>query len=277
MIKKPFICLILSICSLGLLGQKGYEIGGCAGVAYYFGDLNTSYSLSRPGPAIGLIGRYNFNNRLALKFSANYGLINARDADSDNPFERARNLSFRSGVFDGSLQFEFNFFPYVHGSDDHFFTPYLFTGLSVFRFNPKAEYQGEWVRLQPLGTEGQFVGEEYSKVQPAFNFGIGLKYDVSYEWSINVEFSGRWLFTDYLDDVSKTYPDMIALESFRGELGELAVALSDRSIELQDQPIGEFGRQRGNSSSDDTYNFLTVGFVYYIGTLQCPNISKPDY
>ena len=39
--------------------------------------------------------------------------------------------------------FEFNFLPYIHGSRDYFFTPYLFAGFSVFSFNPKAEYTGD--------------------------------------------------------------------------------------------------------------------------------------
>ena len=80
--------------------------------------------------------------------------------------------SFKSNIFDGTAQFEFNFLPYIHGSKDQFYTPYLFAGFSVFYFNPKAELDGETYELRPLGTEGQFKGDEYYTVQGAFTYGV---------------------------------------------------------------------------------------------------------
>ena len=32
---------------------------------------------------------------------------------------------------------------------------YLFAGVGGFYFDPKAQFQNTWVRLKPLGTEGQ--------------------------------------------------------------------------------------------------------------------------
>ncbi|NNE30020.1 MAG: outer membrane beta-barrel protein [Saprospiraceae bacterium] len=253
----------------------GWELGGWAGVSYYFGDLNSNFDLKDPGPGLGVVARYNFNERLCLKFSLNGGKVQASDINSTNTFEKKRNLSFQTLVGDITTQFEFNFLPYVHGSKDEFFTPYLFSGLSVYNFNPKAEYNGELVELRPLGTEGQFKGEEYYATQLALAVGGGLKVDLSYRWSINVELSARQLFSDYFDDVSGTYPDFDNLEALRGDLGPLAVALSDRSGELGlDPPIGEEGRQRGNSKNNDRYVFLGVGLLYYFGDIRCPEF--PD-
>jgi hypothetical protein len=95
--------------------------------------------------------------------------------------------------------------------------------------------------------------------------------DFNYEWSLNIEFSGRQMFSDYLDDVSTVYPDRFTLENQRGEI---AVLLSDRSAELGIEPIGQPGRQRGVSGDNDSYYSLRVGLVYYIGLLQCPAISR---
>ncbi len=253
-----------------LTAQKGWEVGPWGGISYYFGDLNSNYDLSKPNPAAGFLARYNFNKRVCLKFSAGFGAIEGKDANSDNIFEQARNLSFRSGLIDGTAQFEFNFLPYVHGSREEFFTPYLFGGLSVFSFNPKAELNGEWYELRPLGTEGQFKGEEYFTTQLGLAFGFGFKVDLSYEWSLNFELSGRRLYTDYLDDVSTVYPDKTDLLKLRGQT---AVDLSDRSILIPgvtDGPIGQPGRQRGDSSNNDTYLFLSAAIVYYFGDLRCP-------
>lgn len=271
--KKLLLAAILACFTLATQAQMGWELGGWGGVSYYFGDLNTSYSLSTPGPAAGAAARWNFNNRVCLKFSGNIGYVSADDANSSNSFEQARNLHFRSLIFDGTGQFEFNFLPYNHGSRDEFYTPYLFAGFSVFNFNPQAEYQGEWVDLRPLGTEGQFRGEEYFTTVGAFAIGGGFKIDLSYRWSINAEISARRLFTDFVDDVSGTYPDMDDLEALNGQI---AVDLSDRSIVGANEiPIGQTGRQRGSDNGNDIVIFAGVGLMYYFGDIRCPTYSRP--
>lgn len=273
-IQRPiFVALILILgVSFPLQAQQGWEIGGWAGTSFYFGDLNTNYSLNKPGLAAGAIARYNFNNRLCLRFGANYGNISGDDALSENSFERARNLDFKSVILDGIAQFEFNFLPYIHGSKDDWFTPYLFAGAGAYYFNPKTELNGVWYALRPMGTEGQFKGEEYYTVQGAMVYGGGFKFALDHVWSLEIEISSRHLFNDYLDDVSTVYPDMGDLESLRGDI---AVLLSDRSAELIDTtPIGEAGRQRGDSTTRDTYTFVSVGLTYYFGSLKCPPFTR---
>ncbi|MDX1666456.1 MAG: DUF6089 family protein [Saprospiraceae bacterium] len=253
--------------------QKGWEAGAWVGGSYYFGDLNTNFDLSLPGPAGGVIARYNFNERVSLKFSGNYGLMRGDDALSENTFERARNLSFRSHVIELSPVLEFNFLPYVHGSELEWFSPYVFAGFNIAYFNPQAHLNEEWIDLRPLGTEGQMRGEEYASFTGGLVYGLGFKFDLSYDWSVNIELGARQLFTDYLDDVSTTYPDFDQLRDTRGDL---AVILSDRSESIPGSvvaPIGAFGRQRGNSTTKDSYVLFGVGLVYYFGSLPCPETS----
>jgi len=278
-VKNCFALVALFLLTLPLTAQKGWEVGAWMGTSQYFGDLNTDFRFTDPGLAGGLAFRYNFNERVALKLGGNLGRVAASDADSDNLFERARNLHFRSGIGEVAGQLEFNFLPYLHGDKDFGWTPYLFGGYSVTFFNPKAKIDGDWVELRPLGTEGQFKSEEYFTVTGGLVYGGGFKIDLNYEWSINVEIGARQLFTDYLDDVSTVYPDMGDLEELRGEL---AVRLSDRSGELFKEdpafftnnniefPIGEPGRQRGDSSNNDSYLMIGVGVMYYFGDLRCP-------
>ena len=265
------VALILS-CAFNANAQKGYEVGGWVGLSHYFGDINPNFGLDRLGFGAGVIGRYNFNNRISVRISGNYGRVSGYDSDSNNQFQLARNLSFRSDIIEGIAQMEFNFLPYIHGSGDQFFTPYLFGGLGFTHFTSKADFNDEWVPLQPLGTEGQPIGGEYNKGVMSLVFGAGLKLDISHVWSLNFELSARSLFTDYLDDVSKTYPNPIEIQALRGDL---AAMLSDRSGEVVAEPIGEQGRQRGTRSTNDGYAFLSIGLVYYIGELQCPPISRP--
>ncbi len=266
--KKTLIIILISFLSIGTYAQQGWEVGGWLGVSHYFGDLNTRFDVLHPGPAGGIIGRYNFNNRLCLRFGANYGYIGADDANSKNSFEQRRNLNFNSHIIEGLAQFEFNFLPYTHGSRDEYFTPYIFAGFSVFHYNPKTKYEGEWIKLQTMGTEGQFKGEEYFLTQPALVYGLGMKWDLTKVWSLNVELSARYLFTDYIDDVSSVYPEKDDLESLRGEL---AVLLSDRSLpDNEGLLIGQPGRQRGDDSNHDFFTFFSIGVVHYFGNLKCP-------
>jgi Domain of unknown function (DUF6089) len=267
---KPILALfVLLTCLDATQAQmKGWELGGWVGGSNYYGDLNTNWRVDRAKPAFGALCKYNFNDRLALGGSANFTYLEARDADSKNDFELRRNLDFKTSLFDATTQLEFNFLPYVHGSRDYFFTPYMAAGAAVYRFNPRTKLNGEWVSLVEYGTEGQFQGEEYNLTQFAGVGAFGFKLDRSYRWSAFAEASFRKLRTDYLDDVSGNYPDLDDLEAQRGDV---ALLLSDKSITPK---IGESGRQRGNGKKNDTYMFVKVGVTYYFGSIRCPDMGN---
>ena len=255
------------------LEMRGLEIGPWIGLSHYFGDLNTDFKINRPNFAGGVGARYNFNHRLAAKASLNYGKVEAYDNESDNPFERNRNLSFQSSIVELTGQFEFNFLPYFHGHKDFWYTPYAFAGVTVFRYNPKTEAaNGNLVELRELGTEGQLRGEEYLLYGGAFTGGVGFKWDVSYEWSIDMHFGVRSTWTDYIDDVSTTYPDFSDLQRSRGPL---AAELYDRGLMRDDEGnrIDRQGEQRGDPTVNDFYVFAGIGFNYYFGDVRCPGFG----
>jgi len=276
-VKRYILTLIIGGMTFCAQAQAGFELGGWVGVANYFGDLNTNFRLNQLKPAGGAGLRYNFNSRVGIRVAGSVGVVEAFDSDSDNLFERSRNLSFRSQVADASLLLEFNFLRYEHGSRDYPWTPYVFAGFGATKFDPTAEINGERVELRELGTEGQFNGEEYSLVTGHWAYGGGFKIDLNYEWSINIEVSVRRLGTDYLDDVSTVYPDFDDLLTTHGQI---AVDLSDRSGELigsdfaeqnnLELPIGTEGRQRGDSRGNDVTVYFGVGVMYYFGDLRCP-------
>lgn len=278
---KRFLFFILLFSSLPLFIQaqarpSAWEVGGWAGTSFYFGDLNPSGAFVDPGLGLGAMARYNLDKRLAFKFGLNYARISGSDANATASFPANRNLSFQSNLVEGSAQFEFNFLPYEHNSRDQFFTPYLFVGMSIFRFNPMAEYEDQLVALRPLGTEGQNINEEYGLVQPAIVYGGGIKVDIAYSLSLNIEISTRALFTDYLDDVSTVYPDLDRLESTRGSL---AAALSDRSGELPENTanIGQEGRQRGDAQGRDAFMLMGIGIMYHFVNTSCPGLGGAIY
>ena len=266
-----FFFIVISLYSEDLKSQDGFELGGWIGISNYFGDLNTNFNLSKPGLSAGINYRLLFNDRLAYKASLNYGSVRADDKNSSNPFEHERNLSFKSPIFDLTNQFEFNFMPYKHGTSTDYFTPYILIGLNIFYYNPTAELDGKKYNLREYGTEGQALGEEYFQFSSGFVTGGGIKWDINHKLSINIEASYRFIFTDYLDDVSTTYPNIGELKSLRGEAG---VSLSDRS---GIQGFATQGKQRGNSRDKDKFSFVGVSLMYYFGQLDCPEVNRYSF
>lgn len=154
---------------------------------------------------------------------------------------------------------EFNFFPYFHGSSEEYFTPYLFGGFALFKYNPKTDLNGETYELMEFNTEGK----DYFGNSLAFVFGMGVKWDINRDFSLNISLNGRRTFTDYLDDVSQDYV------AIRGNaIGE---QLANRSPDID---FGSPGTQRGDSKGHDSFFFLNVGFMRYFGRLKCPPISR---
>ena len=81
--------------------------------------------------------RYYDNVRWAFRFS--YTNQTIAGSDKVSGYKPERGLSFSSKINDFALLAEFNFLNYFTGSKRSKFSPYLFGGLSVFTFNPKAE------------------------------------------------------------------------------------------------------------------------------------------
>jgi len=233
------------------------EVGVMVGAATYKGELSRhSFNTDFLHPAIGIFYRHNRDRRWSWKVELNYGRISGDDSKAKTPFELDRNLSFYSNILEISPQLEFNFIPFETGRNDYPFTPYVFFGLSLFHFNPKAKLNGEVYELQPLGTEGQGVNgiKPYKRIQVALPLGGGFKFSVG-RMGIGIMVGARRTYTDYLDDVSTIYPDMNALLATNGPV---AVALSDRSYSRLDSSaagVSFFQKQRGNSTDKDWYLF----------------------
>lgn len=269
---KRLAFILFVFISLQSYGQY-HEIGGMIGTAYYVGDLNpVNHIPTQISPGGGLIYRYNFNDRVSFKANVLYSRIYGRDSDSKDDWAKNRNLSFRSDIFEVSGQIEVNFLTYEIGDRKRPSSPYLFAGLSVFRFNPQAEYNDRWIDLQPLGTEGQGIegmDSRYNLTQISIPFGIGFKFNIWKNIGGAVEWGMRRTFTDYLDDVSGVYVKASVLED---ENGPLSQVLADRSL----VPLGPDGTntgiQRGESNREDWYIFTGVMLTFKIGTpqIKCP-------
>lgn len=227
------------------------ELGVLLGASYYLGDINPLRHFAFSKPAAGLFFRYTTNYRYAFRFGFNYGSIEAFDSRSSNPDQLMRNTNFRSKLYELNAVSEFNFVEYRIGHSKHYFTMFIFAGLSGFHFKPEGNIGKGWVSLQPLRTEGQ--SRRYPLFQVSVPFGIGFKYNLGDFMGIGIEWGPRKTFTDYLDDVSGLYPDPVT----NPPSGD-GMAYAYRSKESFDL----IGTMRGNPRTKDWYFFygLTINF-----------------
>ncbi len=239
--------------------RRDAEIGVLLGGMNYIGDLNSQSALGKVNMAGAAIFRYDFHSRWAVQFGLAYGHVEGGNPDA---IEK-RNLSFRSHVIEGSLTLQFNFVPYQRGSYAQRFTPYMFAGIGVFGFNPKAQYNGSWYELQPLCTEGQGLTQyaerkPYNLIQLCVPFGLGLKCRIGKYFTVGAEYGFRKTWTDYLDDVSTTYVDADLLTA---NTEAMAATLADRSGEYEAGHSYSAGTQRGDDSLNDWYAFFGLSIT----------------
>jgi Domain of unknown function (DUF6089) len=250
--------------------QKG-EFGITVGLAHYFGDINTRAAINRPKPAIGAFFRKQFGNYVGLRFSAHYAQLGYSDTYSENEYQKLRNLSFNTNIWEIALQGDFNFFKFIPNDPDYSFTPYITLGVGVFTYDPYAYTDGQKEFLRPLGTEGQLIGyngrKQYSTMALCIPLGVGAKFNISEKINFSLEVGYRFTGTDYLDDVSTTY-----IGASRFTPLSAASLLQDRSVEIDPvNPLGVEGRQRGWSKQKDQYIIAEVGLTYNLSTYRCPS------
>lgn len=260
--KRIILFLSLVVLTIGGVSAQKSEIGAMVGTTFYIGDLSHSTIFSECGLGVGVLYRYNFSPRFALKADILFAKVHASDAISNGSYER--NLSFKSPITEISVQGEINFLKLYNRKGYNCFSPYVFAGVAVFSFNPQTEMKGKTFDLQPAGTEGQGLDPSkkgYALCSFAVPFGIGLKLNIGRYVSIGAEWGMRFTCTDYLDDVSGTYYDN---DDLRLQRGDLIADMADRSPEIGGE-LHKGGTQRGNFNTTDFYSFCGGTITFKIG------------
>jgi len=263
------------------------EGGFTIGPMVFLGDLGGHF-----GKGTGFLKDYNMGTTklsigafvtafpaqwLGFRFSLNYGRIEGDDGlikgkGGDEESRLARNLNFRSTIWEGTVMAEF--YPTVFLEDDPEdvtarLRPYGVLGLGLFHFNPEASYNDPngtqyWTSLKALHTEGEGFAEyptrkNYSLMQMNIPMGAGIKYFFSENLNISFEVIHRKTFTDYIDDVSTTYVDPTLFSKYlTPSQAALAVKLSNKSVNGYNTPSYKKGNKRGDPHQNDAY--FTAGF-----------------
>ncbi|MCC5916153.1 MAG: hypothetical protein JJU02_02375 [Cryomorphaceae bacterium] len=266
-LKLRIITLVIISLTIASANAQRVEIGATGGGTNFIGDVgNNGFHMPNSWYAGGFF-RTNFNPYWSMRVSFNRGHVWADDAESSWDWRKHRNLRFESEITEISLWFEFNFFEF-DGRKKNAHSFYIFGGVGLFFFDPMTEYEGEMVRLQPLGTEGQNSSLSNQPAYPLSDyilpFGLGYKYAPNMRFTIGIEVGFRRTGTDFLDDVSGYYVDN---ELLAQENGPVAAALADRTGDGRTKN----GQLRGNPNRDDWYIFsgITLSFKLYSAREKC--------
>ena len=291
------------------------------GTSSYFGEMAP---YSRPLVSIFGMMRWNasasyarhFTPRFAARASFTWARISGDDYKLNNgdkgfPISFARNLHFRNDLKEFALTGIFKLIPDSRSYDRRpQWSPYIFAGIAAVAHNPVAripDLDGDrWVKLQPLGTEGQgspgVDQKPYSLVTLAIPVGFGVRYKINQRFDLSAELGFRLTTSNYLDDVGGSYPDPNVLKD------DLARSMSNRSAEptaarkggdrtaglrrflaqeygitdgtvdpfvaIQQTQYGTPGTMRGNPARNDNYLLGNIHLTYILGSpIKCPPLK----
>lgn len=163
-----------------------HELGVFIGGSNYVGDIGPTTYIAPNEPAVGLLYKWNKSPRHSWRLSYTQSKISSNDLDSKEPSRNQRGYSFENRLKELSLGLEFNFFDF----DLHHFgkkiTPYVYSGLSYFKYE-----------------EFYYISGETKKDENSNSFAIpmvvGIKSNISRRLILAMEVGARYTFTDNLD------------------------------------------------------------------------------
>ncbi|MGH2649099.1 MAG: DUF6089 family protein [Ginsengibacter sp.] len=251
--------LFFAFCFLPLItSAQNFHFSGRLGLANYQGDLKEKAITLSQAKLMGSLGvQYDLSEHITLRSYLTLTSLHADDKKGNAAMQR-RNLNFSSKIADLEVTGQYSFFDL----NDKWWTPYVFAGIGIYHFNPYTKDTGnKKYFLKPLSTEGEgFIqgDKNYKLTQFSVPIGFGATYALNEDMRLGIEFGYRKIFTDYLDDVSKTYVDKASLLNARGAK---AVELAYRGNEVQAGSYPPAGYTRGSPNTKDGYYYVAITYT----------------
>ena len=189
--RRVLVIILFATAVLGVKAQEDpeykMEIGAGVGLTGYLGDYNGNL-LRDLQPMGSLLAKYRPTPRTSWAFSLGYGKMKGAIADAETWYPEAASLpqTFSNPMVDGSVRFEYNFWPFGTGREYRgakHLTPFLAFGVGI-----------TYVKTP---DEGVMAGN--------MPFGLGLKYKVGERMNLTAEWRMHFTGSDKLDGVSDPY------------------------------------------------------------------------
>ncbi len=205
-----FLSFLLIACNSNAQFYKDMSVGLNAGAYIYQGDLTPEAvgSFRTVQPGISLFAKKPLNRFLAVRLHMSFARLKGDDSRYSKPeFRQERNFYFTTPVKEFSGQLVWNI--RSRNYDDFGIMPYVFSGAGVSfvrvmkdysRMNPA--YFGESSDVLTGLAVDNAVGTPRALL--SVPIGVGAEYPLTERFSVNIETSYRFVFSDYLDGFSQS-------------------------------------------------------------------------
>ena len=180
------LLLLLFLFPIVSMDAQIHEVGVFVGVSNFVGDVGRTDYIYPNKPAIGIIYKWNKSPRHSYRFSYTQTNLRGNDVFSKEASRYPRGYSFDNGVKELSLALEFNFFDFNLHKSETKITPYLFSGISYFKYDELYVFNGETIKDK---SESSF----------AIPLNLGIKSNISRYFVLGLEVGARFTFTDNID------------------------------------------------------------------------------
>ncbi|GET26240.1 DUF6089 family protein [Prolixibacter sp. NT017] len=229
--KKLLIIMAIFLAGMKVQAQKTADLGLTTGLAFYWGDVQQVDYMKSLSPAFGVFARWNMNKRMAVKAQLMIASLNVKGIYNDvylsqpgmgftfpnslvyhYPRDLSQYYSFHRSIQMLEGIFEFNFKDYELGNKNASFTPYISAGIGamytrangsgtlILNQQPRIPQNGNLYYNAYVDENGHTTNglDAFSPVIPV---GMGIKWNISDIFAINVEAMVRKTFTDNIDNL----------------------------------------------------------------------------
>ncbi|MDX1461793.1 MAG: DUF6089 family protein [Marinirhabdus sp.] len=226
---KYYAALLIAVFSVLMTRAQTYEVGGFVGGANYIGDIGKTNYISPSDLVVGGVFKWNRSERHSFRASVLVAGLSGDDMDSNEERRQQRGYSFKNTITEMSLGLEYTFWEFNMYRGQPVSTPYLYTGITYFRYNALYKRPGSDIII------------EYDKAGTlAIPMTVGYKTTLGTKLVLGFEVGARYTFTDNLDG-------------------------SNPVGELEDDVSLKFG----NTNSDDWYVFTGATLTFTFGRKPC--------
>ncbi len=196
--------LYFSLGCVTAIQSQHVEFGIIGGLTLYEGELspkNPDHFRNFMRPNWGGSMKINLFRWMSFQLSAQRMELYADGAYA----LRHNNLEVSMQITEYSWQaifYPLRWHPFQH----HFsVSPFIAGGTTFFNFTTYGKYEGQWLELRPLGTEGQGMPGHagvYDNWALALPLRLGIRLQLNRNWAFVADLLLRYTFTDYLDDIT---------------------------------------------------------------------------
>ena len=121
--------------NLVTISAQFHEVGAFIGASNYIGDIGTDKNIDPNSPAFGIVYKWNATDRYSLRAGFSTTKLKENEYRNSDINRFSRSLKLENSIQEAMAGIEINFFEFNLHDESLSFTPYVFYGISYFRYD----------------------------------------------------------------------------------------------------------------------------------------------